>query len=246
MLEAFPVGGGGTGVALVDVDHVDPPGGPAERDGPAAQVVLAGGRLGVVGDLVEGRLADVEVGVAAEPGCGDLSCGVGGVHGGRASCSAGGVVRAWASVICASTATIWGTTAAGSSDVQAGELAPPSWSGAGNDGLRADRDGRPAVSPLREGRRARARRPAGRRTRPSSRPCPWPPARPGHDGSRGAAAGRDVAQLLVARDQVRWPCRCRGPRGGVSFWGPAGRPARRRCGLPGGAAAPVPPNADAP
>src|SRR6266496_3330877 len=111
MLEAFPVGGGGTGVALVDVDHVDPPGGPAERDGPAA------------------------------PGCGDLSCGIGRVHGGRASCSAGGAVRAWASVICASTATIWGTTAAGSSDVQAGELAPPSWSGAGNDGLRADRDG---------------------------------------------------------------------------------------------------------
>jgi hypothetical protein len=32
---------------------VDPVGGPAERDGPAAQVVLARGGLGVVGDLVE-------------------------------------------------------------------------------------------------------------------------------------------------------------------------------------------------
>src|SRR6266568_1458027 len=139
MLEAFPVGGGSTGVALVDVDHVDPADRPAERGRPAAQVVLAGGRLGVVRDLVEGRLADVEVGVTAEPGCGDLASAVGGVHGG-ASCLEDGVVRAWASVICASTATIRGTTAAGSSDVQAGELAPPSWSGAGNDGLRADRD----------------------------------------------------------------------------------------------------------
>src|SRR6266516_986004 len=127
-------------MTLVDVDHVDPLGRPAERDGPAAQVILARGRLGVVGDLVEGRLADVQIGVAAEPGCGDLSGGVGWVHGGRASCSAGGAVRAWASVICASTATIRGTTTAGSSGGQAGELAPPSWSGAGRDGLRAGRD----------------------------------------------------------------------------------------------------------
>src|SRR5260370_10623746 len=132
MLEAFPVGGGGTGMALVDVDHVDPLGGPAERDRPAAQVVLARGRLGVVRDLVEGRLADIQVGVAAEPGCGDLSCGVGRVHGGRASCSAGGAVRAWAGGIFASTPMIWGTTAAGSRDLQAGEPGPPSWAAAGH------------------------------------------------------------------------------------------------------------------
>ena len=43
-------------------------GGPAERDRPAVQVVLPRGGLGVVDDLVEGRLADVEVGVAATAG----------------------------------------------------------------------------------------------------------------------------------------------------------------------------------
>src|ERR1017187_7142578 len=134
-------------MALAGAGHVDPLGRPAERGGPAAQVILARGRLGVVRDLVEGRLADVQVGVTAEPGCGDLSGGVGWVHGGRASCSAGGAVRAWASVICASTATIRGTAAAGSSDVQVGELAPPSWSGAANDGLRRTGTRRPAVSP---------------------------------------------------------------------------------------------------
>ena len=58
----------------------------------------------------------------------------------------------------------------------------------------------------------------------------------------GVAAGRDVAQLLVARDQVRRPRRCRDPRDGVSFWGP---PGRQRSGLSGGVAAPVPPSADA-
>jgi len=64
-LEAFPVGGRGAGLSLVDVDHDDLVGGPAERDGPSSQVVLAAGGLGVVGDLVERRLADVEVSVAA-------------------------------------------------------------------------------------------------------------------------------------------------------------------------------------
>ena len=92
-------------MALVDVDHVDPVGGPAERDGPAAQVVLARGGLGVVGDLVEGGLADVEVGVAAEPGRGHLAAGIG-THEGSASWAGNGAGRAWASVICASTATI--------------------------------------------------------------------------------------------------------------------------------------------
>ena len=105
VLEPFPVRGGGSRMALVDVDHVDPAGGPAERDGPAAQVVLARGGLGVVGDLVEGGLADVEVGVAAEPGRGHLAAGIG-THGGTTSWAGNGAGRAWASVICASTATI--------------------------------------------------------------------------------------------------------------------------------------------
>src|ERR1019366_1339631 len=67
VLEAPPVGGGGAGVALVDVDDVDPLGWPAQRDRPALQVVLPGGGLGVAGDLVEGRLADIQVGVAGQP-----------------------------------------------------------------------------------------------------------------------------------------------------------------------------------
>ena len=63
------------------------------------------GGLGVVGDLVEGGLADVEVGVAAEPGRGHLAAGIG-THGGTTSWAGNGAGRAWASVICASTATI--------------------------------------------------------------------------------------------------------------------------------------------
>jgi len=46
-------------VALVDVDGDDVPGRPAQRDGTATQVVLAAGGLGIVGDLVEGGLADI-------------------------------------------------------------------------------------------------------------------------------------------------------------------------------------------
>ena len=53
LLEPFPVGGGGAGLALVDVDHGDLVGGPAQRDRPAAQVVLADRGLGVVEDLLE-------------------------------------------------------------------------------------------------------------------------------------------------------------------------------------------------
>jgi len=59
VLEAFPVGGRRSGLALVDVDGDDVLGRPAQRDGPATQVVLAAGGLGVVGDLVQGGLADV-------------------------------------------------------------------------------------------------------------------------------------------------------------------------------------------
>ena len=60
LLESFPVGGGGAGLALVDVDHGDLAGGPAQRDRLAAQVVLADRGLGVVEDLLEAGLADVQ------------------------------------------------------------------------------------------------------------------------------------------------------------------------------------------
>ena len=60
LLESFPVGGAGAGLALVDVDHGDLAGGPAQRDRPAAQVVLADRGLGVVDDLLEAGLADIE------------------------------------------------------------------------------------------------------------------------------------------------------------------------------------------
>ena len=59
VLEPFPVGGGGAGMALVDVDHGDLVRRPAQRDRPAAQVILADRGLGVVRDLLEGGLADV-------------------------------------------------------------------------------------------------------------------------------------------------------------------------------------------
>ena len=47
-LEPFPVGGRRAGLALVDVDDDDLVGGPAQRDRPLPQRVLAGGGLGVV------------------------------------------------------------------------------------------------------------------------------------------------------------------------------------------------------
>ena len=65
LLEAFPVGGAGAGVALVDVDHGDLGGGPAQRDRLAAQVVLADRGLGVVQDLLEAGLADINRAVLA-------------------------------------------------------------------------------------------------------------------------------------------------------------------------------------
>jgi hypothetical protein len=46
-------------VALVDVDHGDLIGGPAQADRLAAQVVLADRRLGVVDDLLDAGLADI-------------------------------------------------------------------------------------------------------------------------------------------------------------------------------------------
>jgi hypothetical protein len=46
-------------VALVDVDHGDLVSRPAQRDRPAAQVVLADGGFGVVNDLLEAGLPDI-------------------------------------------------------------------------------------------------------------------------------------------------------------------------------------------
>ena len=60
LLEAFPVRGRCAGLALVDVDHGDLAGVPAQRDRLAAQVVLADRGLGVVDDLLEAGLPDVE------------------------------------------------------------------------------------------------------------------------------------------------------------------------------------------
>jgi len=58
VLESFPVGGAGAGVALVDVDHGDLVRRPAEADRLAAQVVLADRGLGVVDDLLEAGLVE--------------------------------------------------------------------------------------------------------------------------------------------------------------------------------------------
>jgi len=72
LLEPFPVGGGGAGVALVDVDHGDLVTGPAQADRLAAQVVLADRGLGVVDDLLEAGLADVQESRPGEVGGGHL------------------------------------------------------------------------------------------------------------------------------------------------------------------------------
>jgi hypothetical protein len=77
VLEAFPVGGTGTGVPLVGVDGDDLGGGPAQRGGALAQRVLAGGGLGVVEDLFERGLAHIQVGVAGQVAGGHLHRGFG-------------------------------------------------------------------------------------------------------------------------------------------------------------------------
>ena len=81
LLESFPVGGAGAGLALVDVDDGDLAGGPAQRDRPAAQVVLADRGLGVVQDLLEAGLADIQQGGPGEMGGGHLRGGGVGEHG---------------------------------------------------------------------------------------------------------------------------------------------------------------------
>jgi hypothetical protein len=72
LLESFPVGGGGAGLALVDVDHGDLVSRPAQADRLAAQVVLADRGFGVVQDLLEAGLADVGQGLPGEVGGGYL------------------------------------------------------------------------------------------------------------------------------------------------------------------------------
>ena len=81
LLEPFPVGGGGAGLALVDVDHGDLAGGPAQRDRLAAQVVLADRGFGVVDDLLEAGLADIQQGGLGQVGGGHLRGGGIGEHG---------------------------------------------------------------------------------------------------------------------------------------------------------------------
>jgi hypothetical protein len=72
LLEPFPVRGRCPGLALVDVDHGDLAGVPAQRDRLAAQVVLADRGLGVVDDLLEAGLPDVEQSPPGEMGGGHL------------------------------------------------------------------------------------------------------------------------------------------------------------------------------
>ena len=81
LLESFPVGGAGAGLPLVDVDHGDLAGGPAQRDRPAAQVVLADRGLGVVEHLLEGGLADIQQRGPGQVGGGHLRGGGIGEHG---------------------------------------------------------------------------------------------------------------------------------------------------------------------
>jgi hypothetical protein len=60
LLEPFPVRGRGTGLALVDVDHPDLVISPAQRDRPPTQVVLAHRGLGVVQNLTDRGLPDIQ------------------------------------------------------------------------------------------------------------------------------------------------------------------------------------------
>ncbi len=81
LLESFPVGGAGAGLALVDVDDGDLVCGPAQADRVAAQVVLADRGLGVVRDLLEAGLPNIEQGGPGEMGGGHLRGGGVGEHG---------------------------------------------------------------------------------------------------------------------------------------------------------------------
>src|SRR5207249_1177466 len=77
-LETVPVRGGRAREAEVRVDDDDAVCRPPERHGALPERVLALGALGVLDDLPDGRLADVEVGVALEVQGRDLLVRLGG------------------------------------------------------------------------------------------------------------------------------------------------------------------------
>jgi len=147
-------------MSLIDVDNVDTFAWPAQRDRAPGQVVLAGGGLGVVGDLVERGLADVEVGVTLQARRGDLPADVvdwmdsmltktipsvlPSGPGAWTWTSGAGWVAGMGSVICARTFTTAAVVTAGSNDAQAElEGSPPPWWRAGRDWVMVDR-GSPA------------------------------------------------------------------------------------------------------
>src|SRR6516164_4656489 len=65
-LKALAVGGRSARLAQIAVNHDDPIFGPAQRDCPLPQSILAFGAFAVVEHLAERGLADVEIGVAFE------------------------------------------------------------------------------------------------------------------------------------------------------------------------------------
>ena len=66
VLEAVATDGGGPGVPLVLVDDPDAFPGPSQSLGVLRQVILAGGAGDVVAHLNEGRLPDIDQGLAVE------------------------------------------------------------------------------------------------------------------------------------------------------------------------------------
>jgi hypothetical protein len=72
LLEPFPGGGLRTRPAQVGVDDPDLVGIPAQRHRAFTQLVLAGKALGVLPDLGQGGLADIDIGVTAEVDRADL------------------------------------------------------------------------------------------------------------------------------------------------------------------------------
>ena len=65
-LKALAVGGRSSRLTQIAVNHDDPIFGPAQRDGPLPQSILALGAFAIVEHLAQRGLADVEIGVAFE------------------------------------------------------------------------------------------------------------------------------------------------------------------------------------